>query len=749
MSVFKAFFGLGKIPQVVKFFEFQSFDDVNKMGGAIRALKEQARMSGTQLTKAQERYLDDQMKQVEIVFEKIQQPSTQSGIRSTKSAKVFDMEGKEIDPRSQIMGGKQAETEAEILERMNKSNKKNVGIIKRRKMKEEISKVNDQIEEMIESGVNENNPELAKLYDKQNDLELKLDFEDMISPDPEDFAQGGRAGFKLGTGEKFLKFLKKFKVKQSGDDVKDFLSKRQFMKNIVGNTKKNEQARELAMLKEAMKDAKGFKFPSGKELRTDIEKTVGPILLKDRKLNSDGGRAGFRTGLGKRFLELVQGKVDDFVETQANKKVFRSKDNIPKSFFSEKKGPITTEDMASITGDELRKIRRTQELGLYDETPEILKAGNLLERFTKKVGDERVIDYGRAEIILNRKLRGDETLNELLQIEYQTRPGRAEGGRIGYKDGKSLLDFIDVKASGSKSGKQQIQGAPKGFTTDAEQYNFIASLNIPVTEKINLLANIVKGKSRDRIEKDSNELFLMDDGYKNRNIGLSFNEGGEGLRGSVLRNLETGDDNVKVELVKRFAEGGRIGLKDGMNRRTFLKIMGGLASVPILGKFLKPAKVASKVVQASPVVNKSTPPAYFFELANKIKTLGRVSDGPAERIKIHSMPAKDGKSELMLTEDIGTGEMQIKKIGKEEDMTTKVETMEYTPGSSQADETTQGIPADSYDEYTEFNSRIIKDEYNEPVVEDGIDVKEIVEEVEDQAPSIKKAGGGIARMLGE
>ena len=199
----------------------------------------------------------------------------------------------------------------------------------------------------------------------------------------------------------------------------------------------------------------------------------------------------------------------------------------------------------------------------------------------------------------------------------------------------------------------------------------------------------------------------------------------------------------------RAAEGGRIGLKNGMDRRTFLKIMGGLASVPILGKFFKPAKVASKAVKAAPVVSKSTPPAYFFELAEKIKTLGRITDGPQERIKIHSMPAKDGKSELMLTEDIGTGEMQIKKIGKEEDMTTKVETMEYVPGSSQADETTQGIPADSYDEYTEVNSRIYKDEFNEPDIIDGIEVDEIIEEVKDQAPSIKKAGGGIARMLGE
>ena len=45
-------------------------------------------------------------------------PKVQEGIKSTSKAKVFDLEGKEIDPRSKIMGGKQAETEEEILERL-------------------------------------------------------------------------------------------------------------------------------------------------------------------------------------------------------------------------------------------------------------------------------------------------------------------------------------------------------------------------------------------------------------------------------------------------------------------------------------------------------------------------------------------------------------------------------------------------------------------------------------------------------
>ena len=107
MSIFKAFFGLGKIPQVVKFFEFKSFDDVNKMGGAIAQIKQQVREGGLQLTQAQQKFLDDQMKQVEMVFEKIQQLKKETGIKSTQSAKIFDLQGQEIPQGSKIMGGKQ------------------------------------------------------------------------------------------------------------------------------------------------------------------------------------------------------------------------------------------------------------------------------------------------------------------------------------------------------------------------------------------------------------------------------------------------------------------------------------------------------------------------------------------------------------------------------------------------------------------------------------------------------------------
>ena len=105
------------------------------------------------------------------------------------------------------------------------------------------------------------------------------------------------------------------------------------------------------------------------------------------------------------------------------------------------KGPIKISEMENIPKDQLEKILNTQRLGLYEETPEILKAANLLQRFTKKVGGKRVIDYERAEDILNVKLKGNETLDELFEIEFRTRPEmRADGGRVGLFMGGPALE---------------------------------------------------------------------------------------------------------------------------------------------------------------------------------------------------------------------------------------------------------------------------------------------------------------------
>ena len=104
--------------------------------------------------------------------------------------------------------------------------------------------------------------------------------------------------------------------------------------------------------------------------------------------------------------------------------------------------------MESIPEDQLKKILRTQELGLYDETPDILQAANIVRRFTKDVGGKRVIDYERASDILGVQLKGNETIDDLLRIEFETRPNKADGGRIGFADGgMSRRTFLKIMAA--------------------------------------------------------------------------------------------------------------------------------------------------------------------------------------------------------------------------------------------------------------------------------------------------------------
>jgi hypothetical protein len=192
---------------------------------------------------------------------------------------------------------------------------------------------------------------------------------------------------------------------------------------------------------------------------------------------------------------------------------------------------------------------------------------------------------------------------------------------------------------------------------------------------------------------------------------------------------------------ENFAEGGRIGFSKGKladaARRKFMKTAGGIGAgiaalkTGLIGLGEKAAPVVETAVEAA----KGVPP-YFFQLVDVIKSKGREIKSYGDRVKQYVAPSKDGKSELMLTEDLSTGDVQVKKIYKENDeMVTKSEEMNFTKG--RGDESTKGTPADDYEEVTEFNSRIYKDEFNDPDVVEGIDVDEIVKEID-----VKKAEGG-------
>ena len=128
---------------------------------------------------------------------------------------------------------------------------------------------------------------------------------------------------------------------------------------------------------------------------------------------------------------------------------------------------------------------------------------------------------------------------------------------------------------------------------------------------------------------------------------------------NVLKNLETGGKK-KRELN---ATGGRIGLKDGPekpSRRKFLKIAGGLAALPIIGKFFKAAKVASKVPQVvtKPVAGK---PAWFDSLVNKVITEGddvTKQFATKEREIVH-IKKIDKDNTVTVTQDLDEGIVRV------------------------------------------------------------------------------------------
>ena len=245
---------------------------------------------------------------------------------------------------------------------------------------------------------------------------------------------------------------------------------------------------DLSKIVKRLMDEEGFEF--GEAVREAMEQTknfeskadggsIGiEVLFTDKMAN--GGRVpavsgGFLkllaegTAKGKKgIMELVEsgkGRFDEFVETMnQNKKPSESftSQNITTDLID---GPITVEKMANLDSKTLNIIKNTYDNGLYKEMPEILKAGNLLERFTKVVKGERIVDYERAESILGVPLKGDETLNEIFKIEFNTRPVEklADGGRVGLfmggdpLDGQALSIYNSMNAYGFS--EQEIANA--------------------------------------------------------------------------------------------------------------------------------------------------------------------------------------------------------------------------------------------------------------------------------------------------
>jgi hypothetical protein len=179
-----------------------------------------------------------------------------------------------------------------------------------------------------------------------------------------------------------------------------------------------------------------------------------------------------------------------------------------------------------------------------------------------------------------------------------------------------------------------------------------------------------------------------------------------------LKDLMLGKRFEPAEIPQEFfAIGGRVGFADGsdpkdpkMNRRTFMKVMGGLASIPLLGKFIKPAaKVAES---AAPVVKETLAgaPDHFWNLVAKIKTFG---DDITQFGALAERQSVKKYKDFELTEDMATGQIEIQRVKVAEDMdyygspVTEESYMSYRPGEV-VDEVKGIKSAPDYEEGTTY-----------------------------------------------
>jgi len=403
MSVIKAFFGLGRIPKVKKYFEFESFDDLNQTGGMIGQIQETVRRGGLQLTPAQKKFLEDQMEQVKLAFD-----MTKISLRSPspeKSGKVIQADfGKPF--KEEI---KKMETDAQIKARLEEGNKKSASALRIEKLRKEISDIDRKIDARViqleQRGVKdfETDSLFNKLNDQKNDLELKKDFEEEIFG-PQDMADGGRIGYFLGSPPRV----------QKGQGLLRALL------NYFGKETGKARPSDFLRLTNPKSFNKLFEAAQGKMSKEGI---MGTDMVKDYQTQMRGERIK---------------SIKDMLESGKNIK--RSQDRIT-SYKNEVKQKFM------------------DDLGLSEEEAEVAatRLSTLAENIVSKEGSRKLPNITEEGILqLENIIKNMETGGK------KARELNAYGGRIGYKLGgidkgrRAFLAALGAGAAGIGAAKTGI-----------------------------------------------------------------------------------------------------------------------------------------------------------------------------------------------------------------------------------------------------------------------------------------------------
>jgi len=417
----------------------------------------------------------------------------------------------------------------------------------------------------------------------------------------------------------------------------------------------------------------------------------------------------------EKFFKNEFGELDDIARAQINK-IFKKKGDVPKAKTSEKADVVELKPKEKIQEDNLKTFLKSDEerefLGFPNRTVEGVFRASIREilakKGIKKFGNKDPIEVGR-------QLFGDDLLFALENVQDDLVDVASKG------DYKLLDNFLQEK--------KLLDLKPKG------------NINLDKADEVEKLLDLDPNRTKNA---DGGRIGLKKGSYLMEAFrDLSKSGPMKTLENPYFLSAEImapqGLDYLQSLLrTLGLKEGGRIGLKKGMDRRTFMKIVGGISTLPIVGKFLKFGKPVVKTVAEDVSKVADQAPDYFFNLVSKIKMFGKegTSIGPRQRTTNYK--------NYELTEDVGTGDLRITKQKGDKEFGYEEEVMEFRKGQRTED----GVTFDEYDEATirpDMDGKM-KD------IEDGIEpdsIKQIIKDSEKQAPPIKKASGGLAYMLGE
>ena len=551
------------------------------------------------------------------------------------------------------------------------------------------------------------------------------------------------------SGDEAAKFLNKVFPKKG--EIIQFPQKRSFKEEIEAMKKSGDIVDEKDMvISDKITNRKMFKDASKRFNKTDmVADTVTRIISMEpvaalKEANKIVGRKGIYKNLTEEQSQKILKDTDDWIFQRDPSDRYDYRKNRP------------FRDDPDFDPDDPDYIQRIKD----EDAPDDFAQGGIAKFYTGGMVDVKPnlsdIGHGSDALMARTRLVAPNSqattstgLNYLLaedndNIRVPFSTGKLAGGiDSAIEKNKALEENIDLQKRMTdmlnKKYEDKIYG--KHMTPMPRPRGDIRRLDRPSNPELqvgpfNPLDNFLQGVPGTEdiyVEFDDGTIYYKDTGEYYNQEGKQIPSPSPGAK-PIVETLEA-------------AEGGRIGFSGGGDprRRAFLKLLatltGGAAGIKsgLIGLGEGGAKKAVTETVKQSVGPSGNPPPYFFNLVNKIKTLG--DDTLASTDKATAKKYKD----YVMEEDFAGNIEIIKKGG--DDMFPEDVYMSYKVDDVPIKGKKGSTKVEEYEEYTARPDQEGKMKDVEPGVPD-----EVVEEgtmFEDNIKDFGKAEGGIAKLLGE